>query len=778
MEPFRKAQPHILALIGNTPLVKLRRIRVKPGVEIWAKLESFNPGGSVKDRIALSMIEDAEQKGLLTPGKIVAEASSGNTGIGLAMVCAVKGYRCLIAMPESASVERRKIMQAYGAEILLTPAEKSTDGAIEAIYELVRRYPDKYYNPDQFNNPANWQMHYRTTGPEIWRDTEGRVTHVVASMGTTGTLMGLARYFREKAPGVRVIGVEPVPGHKIQGLKNMKESYPPGIYDRKLPHAVVNVDDEEAYELARRLAREEGIFVGMSSGAALAGALRVAREIEQGLIVVIFPDGGERYLSTPLWVFPAPPRREDFRITNTLTGKKEVFEPLEAGKVRIYTCGPTLNRRPHLGLYRRMLTADVLRRWLEARGFEVTHVVNLTDFDDKTLAAAEASGRPLRELTEELAREFFEDLAFLRIKPATHYPRVSEHLEDMLALTRRLLEKGLAYEKYSSVYFDVSKLPDYGRLSGVDPAGLKPGATVDLDEYEKDAPADFTLFKRVTIQELKQGYFVDTEWGKVRPGWHIQCAALAFKYLGETFDIHTSGTDLLFPHHENERAIAKALTGQELCRYWLHSALVLVEGRKMSVSAGNEVTLADLRRAGFSGREIRFFLLRTHYRKPLNFSWQALSEARKALSNLILFCALLRTAPEGPPSGEAEEALRALTEGFEAAMNDDLNVPQVLAELFRFSRRWYPLVVERGLPPTLREEALSTLENVNRILEVLVFPEEARDEEVARILAEREAARKTGAYEKADRLREELRRQGYLVVDTPRGSRAFRLPDE
>ena len=769
---------NILSLIGNTPLVPLRRIRVKPRVEIWAKLESFNPGGSVKDRIALSMIEDAEERGLLTPGKIVAEASSGNTGIGLAMVCAVKGYRCLIAMPESASIERRKIMQAYGAEILLTPAEKGTDGAIEVIYELARQHPDKYYNPDQFNNPANWKMHYRTTAPEIWRDTEGRVTHVVASMGTTGTLMGLARFFREKAPEVRVIGVEPVPGHKIQGLKNMKESYPPGIYDRRLPHAVVNADDEEAYELCRRLAREEGIFVGMSSGAALAGALKVAREIEEGLIVVIFPDGGERYLSTPLWVFPEPPKREDFRITNTLTGRKEVFEPLEPGRVRIYTCGPTLNRRPHLGLYRRMLTADLLRRWLEARGFEVIHVVNLTDFDDKTLSAAEETGRPLKELTEELAREFLEDLAFLRIKPATHYPRVSEHLDDMLDLTRKLLAKGLAYERYSSVYFDVSKLPDYGRLSGVDLSRLKAGATVDLDEYEKDAPADFTLFKRVSITELKQGYFVDSEWGKVRPGWHIQCAALALKYLGENFDIHTSGTDLLFPHHENERAIAKALTGKELCRYWLHSALVLVEGRKMSVSAGNEVTLSDLRKAGFSGREIRFFLLRTHYRKPLNFSFKALAEARKALSNLTLFLGLLSSAPEGEAAAEAEAALSELREGFENAMNDDLNTPQVIAELFRFSRRWYPFVVEKGLPPTLKEEALALFSRINEVLCVLDFPEEVSEGAVKERIAEREAARGRGDYAAADRIREELSREGIILVDTPRGTRAFRLPYE
>ena len=707
MSKEKRVFSSILELIGNTPLVKLRRIKVKPRVEIWAKLESFNPGGSVKDRIALSMIEEAERQGILTREKIVVEASSGNTGIGLAMVCAVKGYRCLIAMPESASIERRKIMQAYGAEILLTPAAKSTDGAIEAVYEMVRAEPERYFNPDQFNNPANWKMHYRTTGPEIWRDTEGRVTHVVASMGTTGTLMGLARYFREKAPEVKVIGVEPVPGHKIQGLKNMKESYPPGIYDKHLPHQIVNANDEEAFELARRLAREEGILVGMSSGAALAGALKVAQGLEEGLVVVIFPDGGERYLSTPLWVFPEPPKKEDFCLTNTLTQRKEVFKPQEAGKVKIYTCGPTLNRRPHLGLYRRMFTADLLRRYLEFQGLEVTQVVNLTDFDDKTLAAAEAAGEPLKSFTARWEEVFFEELDFLGIKRAQHYPRVSEHLEEMLELTRKLLQKGVAYERYSSVYFDVSKLPDYGKLSGVDPEALRPGVTVDLDDYEKDAPADFTLFKRVTIQELKQGHFVDTEWGKVRPGWHIQCAALALKYLGEEFDIHTSGTDLLFPHHENERAIAKALTGKELCRFWLHSALV----------------------------------------------------------------------PPGHKEKQQELILEELEEGFVSAMNDDLNTPQVVAELFRFSRRLYPYLTQTGLPEDLRTRALTLLKNLDQVLGVLSFPTSVEDSEVLEVLRQREEARKQGQFEKADALRTLLRERGYLVIDTAWGPKAFALED-
>jgi len=323
MDSSRKVYHNILDLIGNTPLIKLQRIRVKPGVEIWAKLEGANPGGSVKDRIALSMIEDAEKKGLLTREKIVAEASSGNTGIGLAMVCAVKGYRCLIAMPESASIERRKLMQAYGAEILLTPAEKGTDGAIEAIYELVRAHPERYFNPDQFNNPANWQMHYRTTGPEIWRDTEGRVTHVVASMGTTGTLMGLARYFREKAPRVKVIGVEPLPGRlkmrSIKGVKVIDDTYNASPESVKVAIEVLCETDAdrrvaclgEMRELGReseRLHREVGELVARSGvdllvavgegGEWIAEGAKRAGMAEERVRVLPSPEEAGRFLAS------------------------------------------------------------------------------------------------------------------------------------------------------------------------------------------------------------------------------------------------------------------------------------------------------------------------------------------------------------------------------------------------------------------------------------------------------------------------------------------------
>jgi len=262
----------VLSAIGNTPLVEIKKLNLNRRVRILAKLESANPGGSVKDRAALYMIEAAQRSGALTPDKIVVEATSGNTGIGLALVCAVKGFRLLLAMSEGVSVERQKILRARGAEIRLTPNHLGTDGAIEEVYRLARENPCEYFVVDQFNNEGNWQAHYYGTAEEIWQQTTGAVTMFVAAMGTTGTLMGVSRRLKEINPGIRIVGVEPYLGHKIQGLKNLKEAYCPEIYEKHRLDKKVNIDDEAAYDMARRLAREEGLLVGMSSGAAMAAS--------------------------------------------------------------------------------------------------------------------------------------------------------------------------------------------------------------------------------------------------------------------------------------------------------------------------------------------------------------------------------------------------------------------------------------------------------------------------------------------------------------------------
>ena len=279
----------ILDHIGNTPLVEIRRLTPNSHVRVLAKLEYLNPGGSIKDRPALSMIEEGERSGELKSGKTVIEATSGNTGIGLAMVCSVKGYRLLLTMSEAASVERQKILRARGAEILLTPGHLGTDGAIEEVYRLARENPDLYFMTDQYNNPANWKAHYNGTAVEIWDQTGGTLTHMVATMGTSGTLMGLSRRLKECNPAIRIIGVEPYLGHRLQGLKNMKEAYQPEIFEKRLLDEKVNVEDEPAFEMTRRLAREEGLMVGMSSGAAMVVAAEVAKTLEQGTLVVIFP---------------------------------------------------------------------------------------------------------------------------------------------------------------------------------------------------------------------------------------------------------------------------------------------------------------------------------------------------------------------------------------------------------------------------------------------------------------------------------------------------------
>lgn len=725
------------------------------------------------------MIEDAERKGQISPEKIVIEASSGNTGIGLAMVCAAKGYRCVIAMPESASLERRKVMQAFGAEIILTPASKGTDGAIEFVYDLVRAEPEKYYCPDQFNNPANWQMHYRTTGPEIWAQTEGKVTFVVSALGTTGTAMGIARYTQDHKLPFKVVGVEPYPGHKIQGLKNMKESFPPGIFDRRLLHKVINVQDEEAYEMARWLARKEGIFVGMSAGAALTGALKLAEEIDEGLIVVIFPDHGERYLSTPLWSFEAKEVERELFIFNTLTQKKEAFVPKEKEVVKIYTCGPTLNVRPHLGLYRRLLTTDLLKSYLKLYNYKTFHVVNLTDFDDKTIQSALEKERPLRELTEEIERAFYEDLEFLKIERADAYPKVSENLEEMKALAFKLYEQHRAYEKFSALYFDVSRFPDYGRLSKVDLKALKAGVTVDQEDYEKEEPSDFALLKRVHILEMKAGYFLETPIGRVRPTWHIHCACIALKYLGDNFDIYTSGRDLIFPHHENTRAVAKALTGKELANYWIHTEMTYYEGKKLS--SENRITIPEIKERGFEGRVLRLYMLQSHYSSPLNFSWKALEDARRLLERLETYLAYLALARERVlTEGEREELWEGL-EGFEKAVmrtfKEDLNTPRAISEISGYLKELYNQA-EKGFPPGFKEALFERLKKINSVLKVFLFPWEVKDKEITSLAKKRDEARKKGLFEEADKIRALLVEKGYRVCDTAQGTRVIQFIDE
>lgn len=751
----------LIDAIGNTPLVEIRRLNPNPKVRILAKLEYLNPGGSIKDRPALYMIEAGEKSGELTPDKTVIEATSGNTGIGLALVCAVKGYKLLLAMSESASLERRKILKARGAEILLTPGHMGTDGAIEEVYRLVREHPETYFMADQYNTDANWQAHYYGTAVEIWEQTGGSVTTIVATMGTTGTLMGLSRRLKEYNPEIRIVGVEPYLGHKIQGLKNMKEAYEPGIFEKERLDRKVNIDDEEAFEMTRRLAREEGLFVGMSSGAAMAIAAREAQSMASGTIVVIFPDSGERYLSTSLFTVAD---KVVMKVFNTMSRRKEPLEPMLPGKVSVYSCGPTAHARLHPDEWRRFVFADLLCRYLEYRGYDVTHVMNITDLDDKTINGSARAGMDLAAFTQQYIDAFHRDLGILGIEPADKYPRASEHVRDMVALAEKLYLKGFAYEKLRSLYFNISKFKEYGRLSGIDLDKIRLGATVDLDEYEKENPRDFTLFKRCKLSELKRGIYTPTEWGNVRPSWHIQCTAMSMKYLGESFDIHTSSRTLVFPHHENEIAIAQALTGKPLARYWLHCDRVLMDGKKMDENLPL-LNLEDLIDAGYSGRDIRYWLLSTHYRKPVRFSTERLDAAKRSLGRLNACIENLQNVTEGTPFPELDQMLYDIKQGFIQAMDEDMNISASIASLFRSVKTINKQVLEGRIDPEGAGKLLEAFRSINAVLNIFDFGEDARAPEIARLIQERDAARRARNWALADRLREELQALGVMVRD-------------
>jgi cysteinyl-tRNA synthetase len=763
---MRGKYDNILDVIGNTPLVPIRHLHGNPGVVVYAKLESFNPGGSIKDRVALSMIEEAEDNGQLTRNKVIVEATSGNTGIGLALVAAIKGYRLLLTMSDSVSEERKKILKALGAELRFTPSRLGTDGAIEDAYNLVRQEPEKYWLADQFNNESNWRAHYRGTAVEIWEQTGGKVTTVVAAMGTTGTVVGLARRLKEYNPHIEVVGVEPYLGHKIQGMKNLKESYRPEIFDKDLPDRIVHIDDEVAFQMTRRLAREEGIFVGMSSGAAVAAALNVVQEMKEGVVVVICPDGGERYLSTNLFT---EGKRTGIRFYNTLSRQIDEFAPIRENEVTIYSCGPTVSKLIDLEECRRYVVADLLRRYLEYKGFAVTHIINITDLDDRTIHGADAAGQDLKAFTDAYYQEFLKDMDILNIKRATKYPRASEHVEEMIDTVEKLIERGFAYERLRSVYFDISRYQDYGKLSRVNLDKIKVGKTVDLDQYEKDNPRDFTLLKRSTLHELKTGLFFSTKWGNVRPSWHIECAAIAMKYLGETYDIHTGSVDLIFPHHENDIAISEALTGKPLANHWLHNELVR-EDKPLHSPEGKALTLREVLDRGYCGRDIRYWLIQMHYKRAIYFSWAKLAMARNTVARMDRFIHALRTSRRGSASSEIDQLIYDLTRGFGEAMDEDLNIAQALAAFFEFTHKVNRVIDSHGLAPSDREKIEEALSGINSVLMVMDLSKVESNRQIEELLRARMEAREMRDWAKADAIRDKLRELGITVMDTPEGT--------
>jgi len=747
--------------------VEIRNLNPSKKVKIYAKLEYFNPGGSVKDRIALYMVNEAEKRGELSSDKIILEATSGNTGIGLALIAAAKGYRLCLAMSESASEERKRILKAMGAELYLTPASLGTDGAIEVAYNMMLKDPEKYFGTDQFNSADNMLAHYHGTGEEIWQQTDGAVTMVVATLGTTGTAMGVSKRLKEYNPDIRIVGVEPYLKHKIQGLKNMKESYRPGIYDKSRLDEKINILDEDAFETSRRLAGEEGLFVGMSSGAAMYVAMQKAREMENGLIVVIFPDGGERYLSTELF---ADKKQSTLRLYNTSTREKEFFKPINYEEVLMHSCGPTVHEVPHVGNYRRFVVSDLILRYLEFKGFKVRHVMNIIDLNDRSIKEAERANMDLGTYTERCTSKFLNDIKKLNIKQEEVYPRASENVETMVNLVEKLVERGHAYEKLRSVYFDISKIDDYGRLSNIDLKKVKLGKTIESDDYEKDSPVDFTLLKRSSLNELKRGIYFKTRWGNVRPSWHLECAAISLKYLADNFDIHASGADVVFPHCENVMAIGKAATGKRMANYWINTELVMVDGKKMSRSLNNVKTIEDLETMGYGGRQVRFFLLSTHYRKPLNFSFGALETAKNTVKKLDRFIQRLIRYTPGSGYPDTDQLVYDIKQRFSDAMDDDFNISDTMASLFEFVGKVSVALSLGQLSERERDNVLDVLARIDEVLVVMSFEEETLSEDALRLLEEREASRKRGDWKNSDEIRQKLLGMGIQISDTARGA--------
>jgi cysteinyl-tRNA synthetase len=456
------------------------------------------------------------------------------------------------------------------------------------------------------------------------------------------------------------------------------------------------------------------------------------------------------------------------RFFNTLTRTLEDFHPINDKSVGMYTCGPTVYAPAHLGNFRAYIFEDILRRYLKYKGYAVKQVMNLTDIDDKTIRDSQAAGISLEEHTKKYKDMFFRDLDRLNIERAEVYPEATRHIPDMVALIHRLLDKGHAYYSGNSIYYKISTFPFYGALSHMDMESLKAGARVDSDEYEKETATDFALWKGWT--ERDGNVFWETTLGKGRPGWHIECSAMSIKYLGEQFDIHTGGVDNIFPHHENEIAQSQGATGKRFVNYWLHNAFLIVEGKKMAKSEGNFFTVDDLVSKGHNPLAIRYLLMSTHYRQQLNFTFEGLEAAKGAITRLRDFRLNIESAKPGPDNPAVRDSIEKAVAGFEAGLDDDLNISPSLAAVFDFVREINAIIAEKGLSESDKKEALETLRRFDSVLGVIFINEEKIDKRIEQLISERTAAKKVRDFKKADKIRADLLSEGIILEDTPTGT--------
>jgi len=459
------------------------------------------------------------------------------------------------------------------------------------------------------------------------------------------------------------------------------------------------------------------------------------------------------------------------RIYNTLSRQVEEFIPLEGNKVRMYFCGPTVYDFAHIGNFRTFVMSDILHRYLKFRGYDVTFVMNLTDVDDKTIRGAMKEGISLKEYTDRYAKAFFEDLETMRIEKATYYPRATETINNIVEFIKVLMSKEHAYKTEDGVYFDISSFKEYGKLSKLDKSNIKPGASgrVRVDEYSKDDIVDFALWK--AWKEEDGNVYWETEIGKGRPGWHIECSIMSTKYLGDTLDIHGGGVDLIFPHHENEIAQSECKTGKQFVRYWFHVEHLMINGRKMSKSEGNFFTLRDLVAKGYSPKAIRLVLISTHYRKPLDFTEEKVKQAESTVKNLELFIAKMKKVlsknNEIPPT--KLDIIENAKNKFVESMDDDLNVPEALGIVFSLISEFENTNIT-AISSKEAEKILRFLADVKRVLDFFDMDIDEVPQEALRMLEERENLRKNREFSKADEIRNRLTEMGYEVIDTKIGS--------
>ena len=464
-----------------------------------------------------------------------------------------------------------------------------------------------------------------------------------------------------------------------------------------------------------------------------------------------------------------------FRIYNTMSRTKEELVPLDGKHVRMYTCGPTVYNYAHIGNFRAYMFEDLLRRYIQFCGFEITQVQNLTDVDDKTIRASIEQGLPLKEYTRTYIDAFFEDLAKLDIEPAEHYPAATDYIPEMIRIIETLFEKGYAYQSEDgSVYYSIGRFEEYGKLAHLDREGMQSGARVAQDEYDKENAADFALWKAYVPED---GDIVwDSPWGRGRPGWHIECSAMSMKLLGESFDIHTGGVDNIFPHHEDEIAQSEAATGKPYSKYWMHCGYLVVDGRKMSKSLGNFYTLREILDMGYTGREVRYELLSSHYRQSLNFAFKSLDANRAALRRLDEFyMKILETAGGEAEAGELPDWAAETRNRFAQAMDDDMNISGAMAAIFDTVHAGNKAMAQSPLSGKQALAVDGLWKKLDAVLGLLIPREQAIPTKAQELLTARAVARAEKNWPESDRIRDALAALGWTVKDTPEGPKLRKL---